>query len=300
MTQAALLTESPIKAVEPLREMGAYEWLWLQDGATFPRLASRFAEHPGWLPSDFVDREEALKTGRRAVELLRQAGVMSFGVRTHRAGEYPAKLRDARHPVELLYFQGIWDLVEAPSVSIVGTRNPTREGVRRARKLTKLLTRQGWSIVSGLAAGIDTVAHQTALAHGGRTIAVLGTALTDSYPPENRALQARIGREHLLISQVPILRYSQQGPRVNRFFFPQRNVTMSALTKATIIVEAGETSGTLVQARAALHQSRSLFVLESCFQRPDLTWPHEFAKRGAVRVAEFEQITDVLGAANPS
>jgi len=93
-----------------------------------------------------------------------------------------------------------------------------------------------------------------------------------------------------LISQIPVWRYSQQGPRGNRLFFPERNVTMSALTEATIIVEAGESSGTLIQAHAALEQGRKLFILDSCFRNSSLTWPEKLAKKGAVRVVEFEDI----------
>jgi DNA processing protein len=93
------------------------------------------------------------------------------------------------------------------------------------------------------------------------------------YPPENRELQQQIADRHLVISQVPIVRYSQQHFRGKKHFFPERNVTMSALTEATIIVEAGETSGTLIQARHALKQKRTLFILDSCFQNPSLSWP---------------------------
>jgi len=94
---------------------------------------------------------------------------------------------------------------------------------------------------------------------------------------------------------VPVLRYRNQTVPHNRFFFPERNVTMSALTEATVIVEAGETSGTLTQARAALYQGRKLFVLNSCFERMDITWPAYFERRGAIRVRESEDIWKTLG-----
>ena len=107
---------------------------------------------------------------------------------------------------------------------------------------------------------------------------------------QNIDLQKRIADQFLVISQVPIVRYSRQGPQGNRLFFPERNATMSALTEATVIVEAGNTSGTLIQARHALQQRRTLFILESCFRNPQLTWPAKFVERGAIRVAEFEEI----------
>src|SRR5690606_35708634 len=105
----------------------------------------------------------------------------------------------------------------------------------------------------------------TAIAHDGRTIAVIGTPISEVYPKENKDLQRHIASNYLLVSQVPLLRYKSQGAHINRFFFPERNKTMSALSDATIIVEASETSGTLTQARAALDQGRKLFILESNF-----------------------------------
>src|SRR5712675_2989098 len=99
-----------------------------------------------------------------------------------------------------------------------------------------------------------------------------------------------------VISQVPIVRYAQQHLRGKAHFFPERNATMSALTEATIIVEAGETSGTLVQARHALKQGRKLFILDSCFENPDITWPHHFAEQGAIRVRNYDDISRHLSA----
>jgi DNA processing protein len=91
-----------------------------------------------------------------------------------------------------------------------------------------------------------------------------------------------------------VLRYRKQGVLQNRLFFPERNITMSALTEATVIVEAGETSGTLTQARAALYQKRKLFILNSCFEREDISWPASFERRGAIRVREPEDIWKAL------
>jgi DNA processing protein len=216
-------------------------------------------------------------------------------VRIQHAGDYPEKLRDAQHPVELLYYRGAWELTETPCLAIVGSRKPTTEGIARAQRLARELVEHDYTVVSGLAAGIDTAAHTAAIDVGGRTIAVVGTPLGQVYPAENRELQELIAREYLLISQVPVLRYGKQGPHLNRLFFPERNVTMSALTLGTIIVEAGDTSGTLIQARAAMHQGRKLFILDSCFQRPEITWPARFAERGAIRVREMDDIWRNLG-----
>ena len=173
----------------------------------------------------------------------------------------------------------------------MGTRHPSPEGIQRTRQLVRELVRDGFTIVSGLAAGIDTAAHEAAMREeNGRTIAVLGTPISRTYPAQNKELQQRIAKKFLLISQVPVRRYQRQTPKGNRFFFPERNITMSALTEATIIVEAGETSGTLIQARAALEQGRKLFILENCFQNKSLTWPEKFAAKGAIRVTKYNDI----------
>ena len=257
------------RAISPKRELGAYEAMWAREGAWFKSIAESFRSHPGAIPSDFVPEADIERYARLALGAIRSAGIQHFGVRIHGAGEYPQNLRDADHPVELLYFQGLWDLVNTRSVAIVGTRQPSESGVSRAAKLARLLVADGFTIVSGLARGIDTAAHTAAIAASGFTIGVLGTPITESYPRENRKLQKEIADKHLLISQVPIVRYSQQHVRANSYFFPERNVTMSALTEATIIVEAGETSGTLVRATMRSNRNANCLFWRVAFRPPD-------------------------------
>jgi len=284
------------RAASPRRELGAYEALWAREGAWFKSVAACFREHPGALPSDFVSPQEVEKYSHLALRAIRGAGIERFGVRLHGAGDYPAKLRDAAHPVELLYFQGLWDLVHTRCVAVVGTRSPSAAGTRRASRLARLLARDGFTVVSGLARGIDTAAHRGAIAAGGYTIAVLGTPITEVYPPENRELQRQIAAQHLLVSQVPILRYGMQHVRARRLFFPERNATISALCEASVLVEAGETSGSLVQARQTLKQGRRLFILDNCFRIPSLTWPLRLLEKGAIRVRDYEEIKSHLAA----
>ena len=286
------------RAVSPFREMGAYEALWCRKDTTFTSLAKRFAERPGSLPSDFVEPEEAYECATFVTKRFEQAGIKRFGVRVHGAGEYPSKLRDATSPIELFYYQGWWDLVDSPSVAVVGTRRPSQEGLSRTRRLVRELVQDGFTIVSGLAAGIDRMAHETAIEEGGRTIAVIGTPLSQSYPKENSDLQRHIADYFLIVSQVPLKRYEDQDYRRNRSFFPERNVTMSALTEATVIVEAGDTSGTLIQARAAIRQRRTIFVLDSCFRNPRLAWPAKLQARGAIRVKDYDDIRSRLSTAS--
>jgi DNA processing protein len=284
------------KPVDTLAEIGAYEYLWKQPNTSTKKLAQLFDSHPGQLPSDLVDDDLAQQTAQEVLQQFSARGIKRFGVRINGTLDYPARLRDASEPIEVLYFLGSWQLAEAPRrVAVVGTRKVSPEGAARTRKLVRALVEHDFTIVSGLAEGVDTIAHTTAIEAGGRTIAVIGTPISEVYPKENADLQRRIAQEFLLVSQVPVLRYKAQTWKGNRFFFPERNKTMSALSEATIIVEASETSGTLIQAQAALDQGRKLFILESNFQNPAITWPAKFEKLGAIRVREFDDIQRVLG-----
>jgi DNA processing protein len=285
--------------INPQAEVAAYESLWLHDSTWFKKLAELFNRNPGAMPSELVPPQTVAETWAALVDFLGQDRIRQLGVRIHGAGEYPEKLRDADHPIELVYYLGNWELVDTPSVAVVGTREPSDEGRENARRIARALVKHGYTVVSGLAKGIDTAAHTAAMEAGGRTIAVIGTPVFEAYPRENAELQERIARDHLVISQVPFLRYKNQHYKANSLFFPARNVTMSALTKATVIVEAGNTSGTLVQARAALAQRRKLFILESCFRNPELTWPDKYMEKGAIRVSKPSEIIEALRDATP-
>jgi DNA processing protein len=166
-------------------------------------------------------------------------------------------------------------LESGPRVSVVGSRNASEEAQGRARALTTALVKHGVVVVSGLADGIDTVAHTTAIELGGRTIGVLGTSLEDAYPQTNQALQERIGREHLLVSQF------EPGKPVHPSNFPIRNRTMALLSDATVIVEAGQRSGTEHQGWEALRLGRLLLIAETLAQRTDLAWVQKMRQYGA-------------------
>ena len=294
MSDADAVLSSP--PISPSREMAAYEALWTQKTTTFKTIADHFRSRPDSIPSELVTESEIDVALSQVLEKIAHAKVRDWGIRIHGSEPYPERLRDAAHPVEVLYYRGWWDLIDSPKrIAIVGSRTVSEEGIRRTRKLVKLLVQDGYTIVSGLAKGVDTTAHTTAIESGGNTIAVIGTPITEYYPAENKGLQDLIAEKYLLVSQVPIWRYSNQDYRSNRLFFPERNATMSALAQATVIVEASDTSGTLAQARAALQQGRKLFILDNCFRNPKLTWPMRFQEQGAIRVADIEDIRDALG-----
>ena len=147
-----------------------------------------------------------------------------------------------------------------------------------------------YTIVSGLAKGIDTIAHETALSERGYTIGVIGTPINEYYPKENKNLQDKIAKKCLLISQVPFYKYATEPFPHRKFHFQRRNMTMASISEATVIVEAGNTSGSLIQARECIKQGKKLFILDSCFKNPKIKWPLRFEKKGAIRVKTTKDI----------
>lgn len=291
MGAAEMFARSP---VSPAIELGAYEELWAKEGVSFKSLAELFGKSSNDLPSCFVDVDVALTRGREVLAIFEAKKLSDVGYVVHGTVDYPQSLRSAKYPVQFLYYRGNLDLVSAPArVAIVGSREASEDGLKRARSLAKKLADDGVVVVSGLAKGIDTAAHTAAIDAGGQTIGVIGTPLNEAYPKENAQLQEHIAQQYLLVSQVPVLRYAMQSYRGNRLFFPERNATMSALTQATVIVEAGETSGSLTQAQAAIYQERKLFIMENCFQR-GLKWPERFLAQGAIRVSSYDEIKSHL------
>jgi DNA processing protein len=196
---------------------------------------------------------------------------------------------ERRNAPKMLWCEGDVTLLRSgPRVSVVGAREVSDEGRRRARKLVRLLVARNVTVVSGLAAGVDTEAHTTAIAGGGRTIAVIGTGLDVVFPPQNKALHERIAAEHLLLSQFA------PGTPVRTTQFPQRNRTMALLSHATVIIEASDGSGTLYQGWEALRLGRPLFILRTVVENPALSWPAEMIQYGAVALSEPDALFEVL------
>jgi DNA processing protein len=275
-------------------EMGAYEALWERPGASFKTVAEWIAAAPDERASGLVAPDVAARYAEDIRQRLAAASLADVGVRLMGTPDYPVKLLDARHPLRAFYYRGDWSLVATRSVAVVGARQLGDDGEARTRRLVRSLVEDGFTIVSGLAAGTDTIAHTTALQMGGRTIAMLGTSITDSYPRQNAQMQRHIGEHHLVISQVPIIHYAAKDWRLNRRFFPERNITMCALTDASIIAAIGQSSGTYIQSKAALDQGRRLFLLNNCFAVEGVDWPHRFARRGAVRAFTYKDIRSRL------
>jgi DNA processing protein len=189
--------------------------------------------------------------------------------------EYPENLRMVYDRPPLIFVAGSLQHRDARSVAVVGTRAPSREGLARAREITEHLATNGYTVISGLAAGIDTQAHTAALRHGGRTVAVIGTGLYRSYPGENAELQRRITREGAVASQF----WPDSPPTATSFL--KRNATMSGLALGTVVVEASHTSGARAQARLALEHGRPVFLPAALLAE---AWAREFAKRPGTHV----------------
>jgi len=198
---------------------------------------------------------------------------------------------ERRYAPRELYVEGALEIpLRDPRVSVVGTRQPSPTGRDVARLIVERLVKEGIIVVSGLARGIDTVAHTTAIERGGRTIAVLGTPLGRFYPPENKELQLRIMREHLAASQFP------PGHITLPRDFVMRNRTMALISDATVIVEAGAVSGTISQGWEAIRLGRPLYIWRDTFDNSNLAWPREMEKYGARRLDEssIDELLDEL------
>ncbi len=209
--------------------------------------------------------------------------------------EYPSSLRDIHNRPPLIFTEGDASLLERTGIAVVGTRTATDLGKRRAAKLARDLGKRGFVIVSGLADGIDTAAHTAALDAGVPTVAVVGTGLTRTYPKSNVALAKRIvASGGVLVSQF----LPATAPIAANF--PQRNITMSGLAVATIVVEASHTSGARMQARAALLHGRSVFLLRSLVEQHD--WARQLVNSEATgpRAQVIESVEDVARSLQPS
>ena len=201
---------------------------------------------------------------------------------------YPPSLLETADPPLLLYTQGRCDLLRARSVAVVGSRNPTPQGSENARSFASHLSRAGLTIVSGLALGIDTAAHEGGLGSAGSTIAVVGTGLDRVYPSQNRELAHRIAAEGLVISEFPL----GTSPRSENF--PVRNRIIAGMTAGTLVVEAALRSGSLITARLALEAGRDVFAIPGSIHSPQARGCHALIKQGAKLVDRAEDVLEEL------
>lgn len=216
-------------------------------------------------------------------------------VEKHRAGfvscsdpDYPERLRQLYDPPTGLFWRGAYRL-DRPAVAIVGTRRPTVYGRGVARKLAGELARMDFCVVSGLARGIDSEAHRGALEHGGRTVAVLGNGLDIVYPPENLDLYREIAEEGAVVSEFPF------GRRADRQTFPMRNRIVAGMSVAVVVVETARSGGSLITARFAMEQGRTVFAVPGRIDQVSSEGCHDLIRDGARIFTRVEDLLDELG-----
>ncbi|MET8042315.1 DNA-processing protein DprA [Micromonospora sp. NPDC005215] len=237
----------------------------------------------------FPDAESTTGLISAAAAEIAGWGEGGVGVHAFFDSTYPTQLLGIREVPPLLFSRG--DLrVHDRAVAVVGSRRASSEGLRIARAVATTLASRDVTVVSGLAAGIDTAAHSAALKAGGRTVAVIGTGIRRYYPPGNQRLQDRIAQVGLVISQF----WPDAPP--NRQSFPMRNAVMSGYAVATVVVEAGETSGARIQARLALQHGRPVVLTSQVMQ---CEWAKAFAVNPGVYVVHgtaqlLEAVDDIL------
>ena len=203
--------------------------------------------------------------------------------------EYPPLLSATQQAPRFLYVRGRIELLqERRTVSLIGARQASDEAKLNTKRVAKTLGRNGITVVSGLAKGIDVTAHKSALDKNYNTIAVIGTNLNQYYPPENKEVQLEIEKRGLVVSQF------SPATKTERWFFPLRNGVMSGLSLATVIMEAGETSGALKQADFALKQGRQVLIPVKALEISTLTWPKRYMEKGAQTVATPKEILQKL------
>ncbi len=203
--------------------------------------------------------------------------------------DYPPLLKEIHDPPGVIFSLGKLQSIDQLAVAIVGTRHATNYGKQQAKQLATQLALAGITVVSGLARGIDTVAHQSALAAGGRTVAVLANGVLKPYPPENTELAQQIAAQGCVLSEATPTHPPRSG------MFPQRNRIISGLTLGTIVIEAATRSGALITARHAWEQNREVFAVPGPVDSRMSQGPHQLIRDGAKLVTSIDDVLEELG-----
>lgn len=209
--------------------------------------------------------------------------------------DYPPQLLATADPPLLLWLQGRRELLATPSLAVVGSRNPTAQGGDNARAFAEALARAGYTIVSGLALGVDAAAHEGAIDAGGATIAIVGTGLDQVYPRRNAGLAAR-----LLAAGGLILSEYSLGTPVLPANFPRRNRLIAGLSQGCLVVEAAVQSGSLITARLAVEAGREVFAIPGSIHSPQARGCHALIRQGAKLVESAQDVLEELSGVTPA
>jgi DNA processing protein len=277
--------EEQAELVALLRERpGGRSWIQLA-GAVLERGSAAAVRAELVSGSLFGDDEHAarLEEARRDVRAWLADGLEFWTIVDDR---YPARVRDIQEAPPFLFARGR-RVDDDVAVSVVGSRKASDRGIQMATSISEALVSMNVTVIAGLAAGIDTAAHETALRKGGRTVAVIGTGINQHYPAANRKLQDRIAREGMLLSQF----WPDAPPQQHNF--PMRNAVMSGYGVATVVVEAGEHSGARTQARMAVHHGRPVILTDLVVNSTE--WGKELFDRPDVYLASsIDDVTKVV------
>lgn len=268
--------------------------------ATFRKLAQHFGSPEKALAASTRDLQAVGGLSGAAVKEIRECSWRAYAeqelMKARNAGviiltadnpDYPAALMNTPDPPLFLYVKGT--LEQDDGIAIVGTRKPSHYGLTLTHRIAYQLAETGFTIVSGLARGIDTQAHKGALAAKGRTIAVLACGIDIVYPPENKGVLEQIVGSGAVVTENPF------GTKPESGYFPGRNRIISGLSRGTIIIEATEDSGSLITARYTLEQGRNLFAIPGNIGSPTSKGTNSLIKEGAVLVENAEDVVRGLG-----
>ena len=276
-------------AFSRVRRLGTVRFRLLERG--FGSMADAWRASPGELKAAGLDAKTvtAIGTTRKTVdpdqemEWLDKAAVSAFPW-SH--SDYPSLLKEIPDPPPVLYVKGELLLRDQRSIAVVGTRKATSYGREAALALSTDLAKSGITIVSGLARGIDTIAHHAALDHGGRTVAVLASGVDIIYPRENARLAQAITENGALISEHPL------GRRPDAHHFPRRNRLMSGITLGALVIEAGQSSGALWTVRHALEQNREVFCVPGSIFSPASLGVNQLIQQGAKLILSCSDVLE--------
>lgn len=256
----------------------------------------------GWIPGEKITPIlEKAQLSRSLIHRIQQKFQLPFIQHVKRTIEerriqtitrfdsaYPTYLKEIAQPPWILYVLGDQGLLQTPCLAIVGTRTPTPYGLRMTQKFAFQLSRHGFTIVSGLANGVDTEVHQSVLEENGKTVAVLATGVDVIYPKRNRQLYQKILETGVIISE------SAPGIQPHPGLFPQRNRLISGLSLGTLVVEAAKKSGSLITANYSLEQGREVFAIPGPIDSPFSQGTLQLVQEGAKCVKEIDDILEEL------
>jgi DNA processing protein len=233
-----------------------------------------------------TEKLRVVQQGRAFAHEMERLQATEIRVTTLGEADYPEALRWIPEPPPVLYIWGTLQHADSLAVAVVGSRKPSPYGQLAAQRLSAELAQCGFTVVSGLARGVDSLAHKGALQAGGRTIAVLGSGINVVYPPEHRRLYEAIRERGAVVSEFPF------DTKPDRWNFPRRNRIISGLTLGTLVIEASDQSGSLHTARHALEQGREVFAVPGRIDAPSSRGTNNLIKRGAKLVEGLDDILE--------